>query len=154
MTNQTFTYTVRYVVNNDKIIGVSWPDTTHTYSFESNLATGKDTQIYKFVEWNTEPDGSGTSYASGETVVNLSDTPGDIIFLFAIWALKNLTKIYLNGTWKNAKAYVYMNGTWKLTIPHVYKGDIRLLSSEEYKLNDCDNIFLFAKDEPWRPSTS
>jgi len=38
---------------------------------------------YMFMGWNTEPDGSGTSYADEEAVANLSDTNGAIVTLYA-----------------------------------------------------------------------
>lgn len=39
---------------------------------------------YIFDHWNTKPDGSGTSYQSGETIFNLAEA-GENIDLYAIW---------------------------------------------------------------------
>jgi hypothetical protein len=38
-----------------------------------------------FVEWNSEMDGSGDSYAVSEEVVNLTSTNGDDVVLYAQW---------------------------------------------------------------------
>ena len=40
---------------------------------------------YTFTGWNTEPDGSGTSYADGTTVNNLTSVDGKTITLYAQW---------------------------------------------------------------------
>ena len=40
---------------------------------------------YTFTGWNTEPDGSGTSYADGTTVNNLTPVDGKTITLYAQW---------------------------------------------------------------------
>lgn len=40
---------------------------------------------YTFTGWNTEPDGSGTSYADGTTVNNLTFVDGETITLYAQW---------------------------------------------------------------------
>lgn len=40
---------------------------------------------YTFTGWNTEPDGSGTSYADGTTVNNLTSVDGETITLYAQW---------------------------------------------------------------------
>ena len=41
---------------------------------------------YIFTGWNTESNGSGTSYTDGQSVSNLSSTDGDEIDLYAQWA--------------------------------------------------------------------
>lgn len=47
---------------------------------------------HTFIEWNTMPDGSGTSYEDKETVKNLSANDGNIVTLYAIWQ-KNTTVV-------------------------------------------------------------
>ena len=74
---------------------------------------------YKFIGWNTEKDGSGTSYANAEFVTDIS-TPGSTLTLYAQWYqgdaidLSTLTGDYeaknndiLTGT---------LNGNYKITI--------------------------------------
>ncbi len=38
-----------------------------------------------FWHWNTQPDGKGTSYEDGELVNNLTNVPGDVVTLYAIY---------------------------------------------------------------------
>ena len=40
---------------------------------------------YKFTEWNSKADGSGTSYKEGQVVSGLSSTPADVVNLYAQW---------------------------------------------------------------------
>lgn len=79
-------YTIHY--DNNGGIGFM-PDSTHSFDRPKELR--KNTFInfgYTLVpgaEWNTKPDGSGTSYAAGEEVENLSSRDGDTITLYANW---------------------------------------------------------------------
>ena len=57
-----------------------------TYGTAQNLTANTYTREgYKFTGWNTEADGSGTSYEDEEEVLNLSSTDGDEIDLYAQW---------------------------------------------------------------------
>jgi len=40
---------------------------------------------YSFLYWNTQANGSGTTYTDGQIVTNLATTSGAIITLYAIW---------------------------------------------------------------------
>ncbi|MBO5096596.1 MAG: InlB B-repeat-containing protein [Bacilli bacterium] len=40
---------------------------------------------YTFKEWNTKPDGTGTSYSNGQIVKNLASNAGEVVALYAIW---------------------------------------------------------------------
>lgn len=80
------TYTIHY--DNNGGIGFI-PNSTHSFDREKEL---RNNTFIKFgytlvpgAEWNTKPDGSGTSYAAGEEVVNLSSKDGDTITLYANW---------------------------------------------------------------------
>ena len=53
--------------------GIPVPLDTNTF-----IRTG-----YVFKGWNTQADGTGTSYTDGESVADLSDTEGDIVTLYA-----------------------------------------------------------------------
>ncbi len=78
------TYTVLY--NGNENTGGITLQTKHTYDVERNLANnGFNRDGHSFVEWNTEADGTGTGYASGVAVKNLSAVDGEIITLYAIW---------------------------------------------------------------------
>lgn len=64
MENQTFTYNTSQALNENEFV-------KENYSFES---------------WNTREDGTGTSYADGEVVSNLTDIDGGEITLYAQWS--------------------------------------------------------------------
>ena len=97
-------------VSSDMTLYAQWLPTTFYVSFDKNDydATGTmDNQVftintpqaltantftrmyYDFVGWNTESDGSGTSYADKETVTNLIN-----VTLFAKWSLHNYNITY------------------------------------------------------------
>lgn len=44
---------------------------------------------HQFVQWNTKADGSGTNYANGASVLNLTDKEGVIVTLYAQWIVCN-----------------------------------------------------------------
>ena len=57
-----------------------------TYDEEYTLTANTFTRAgYTFTGWNTETDGSGTSYEDGDTVSNLTTTDGDTVTLYAQW---------------------------------------------------------------------
>ena len=48
--------------------------------------------------WNTKPDGSGVSYSDEEEILNLTSTDGDVIKLYAQWAINEyVVKFDSNG---------------------------------------------------------
>ena len=55
-------------------------DVAHALSANTFTKDGQS-----FLKWNTEADGSGTSYADGESVRNISTTDGEVITLYAQW---------------------------------------------------------------------
>ncbi len=76
-------YIIRY--NNNGGSG-SLADQTIKYGVTENLRTNTFTKTgYKFIGWNTQADGQGTSYTDSHSVSNLSSTNGDIITLYAQW---------------------------------------------------------------------
>lgn len=69
---------------------------THAYDEPKNLtANGFQRSGYTFVGWNTKADGTGDSYADGQSVTNLSDTDGGNVTLYAQW--ERIYKITLDG---------------------------------------------------------
>lgn len=82
-----------------------WAPNKYTVIFDGNGATGGNTPSMiveydqtwsvpdngftkggaKFLEWNTEPDGTGISYAPGTNLKHLTDKDGEVITLYAIW---------------------------------------------------------------------
>lgn len=78
-------YTVQYKPNGATSGAVA--DTTHSYNDDSTLATNSfERPGYVFGGWNTELDGSGKTYYSGQKVSNLTDKNGDTVKLYAVWA--------------------------------------------------------------------
>ena len=59
--------------------GVSENLTANAFSIEDT-----ETHGYRFLKWNTEPDGSGTNYTDGASVKNLAPA-GEKITLYAQW---------------------------------------------------------------------
>lgn len=55
--------------------------------------TGMSKDGYSFTGWNTSPDGTGTSYAAGETLF-LDD---DALVLYAMWGERSVTKVTLSS---------------------------------------------------------
>ena len=56
------------------------------YDIQQNLRTNTNTREgYTFVGWNTEPDGTGTTYTNGASVTNLTAKDNDIIYLYGKW---------------------------------------------------------------------
>lgn len=95
---------VSYVVAQAKTTSISIKRKTYAVSFKANGGSGAmDSQTfyrgqakalrknaferdnYKFVEWNTKANGSGTSYANREEVINLA-AGGETVTLYAQWS--------------------------------------------------------------------
>ena len=66
------------------VYGTAQNLTTNTYTREGYTSNG----------WNTEPDGSGTSYTDEQEVNNLTNVDGDIINLYAQWKSIKYTITY------------------------------------------------------------
>ena len=49
---------------------------------------------FKFGSWNTDEDGTGTSYSDGQTVKNLTNIDGQNVNLYAIWIEKDAHAIH------------------------------------------------------------
>ena len=82
------TYTVTFDPNN----GTGTMDSqTVTYNTEQTLTLNTFTHDgWYFTGWNTSKDGTGTTYADGEKIVNLT-TAGNTITLYAQWKHVNAT---------------------------------------------------------------
>lgn len=80
------TYTVVFDANGGS---GSMNNQPFTYKTSQVLTSNSFTNgVLVFLEWNTEPDGSGTSYYDGETVNNLTGVNGGIVTLYAQWGIK------------------------------------------------------------------
>lgn len=57
-----------------------------SYDQETNIKTNQfEKDGCTFIGWNTKSDGTGTTYAAGSRVINLTDEPGGKIELYARW---------------------------------------------------------------------
>ncbi len=79
------TYSVRFNKNNDAATG-TMANQAFTYNTAQALtANGFTREGYTYAGWNTAADGSGTSYADGQSVSNLTATNGGTVDLYAQW---------------------------------------------------------------------
>lgn len=88
------TYQVRYNANGGS---GSMSSSTHTYGISTALTTNTFTRSgYVFSGWNTEPDGSGTSYTDGALVTTL--VTSGTIDLYAQWGESSYQIVFnMNG---------------------------------------------------------
>jgi uncharacterized repeat protein (TIGR02543 family) len=78
------TYIVDY--NGNGAIGGSTAASLHSFDSAKKLtANGFSNKYYSFKNWNTKPDGTGTSYTDEQTVMNLTSKDGATITLYAQW---------------------------------------------------------------------
>jgi len=101
-----------------------------TYSMNnSNLTLASDLftkDFYSFYEWNTEPDGSGTSYsAGGNYAIPEEASIGDSVNLYAIWQINPYTLRYRPN---NGSGSMESVGN-----PNLYEGDLTTLSAPGFK---------------------
>ena len=87
------TYTVKYNGNGEN--SGTTPSSSHTYDTAKNLtANGYVKNGYQFVGWNTQANGSGTSYSDKQSIKNLTATNGGTVTLYAQWKPYTLTIRY------------------------------------------------------------
>ena len=99
---QANTYTVTYDSNKPSTasgtISGSTANSTHEYDTAKALtANGYSLTGWTFAGWNTEADGSGTSYSNGASVENLTSTNGGTVTLYAKWTANTITLKWENG---------------------------------------------------------
>ena len=91
-TRKVNTYTIKYDGNGATDGATS--SSIHTYDLEQPLtANGYTRTGYEFKEWNTNPDGTGTSYANEAKIKNLTTENGITITLYAQWIDNTLPTI-------------------------------------------------------------
>ncbi|MEE3467229.1 MAG: InlB B-repeat-containing protein [Eubacterium sp.] len=79
------TYTIAFDKNGDDVTGnVTSRTVTYDKKFTFPLNYFKR-KGYKFVGWNSEPDGSGMAFENKATTINLTDKRGDKITFYAQW---------------------------------------------------------------------
>lgn len=154
---EPITYTVHYEPNTPEGLTVSGtqPDQTHTYDVEKALATnaeyneknGYSIPGVKFLWWNTKPDGTGTTYTSGQVVKNLTAKQGDVITLYAQWMVTYTIEHYkenLDGSYTLADTDEYKLiplTTWTAPL-HDYPGWSQP-ASEPFTVGTTDTTLKF-----------
>jgi len=102
-------------------------NTSYTASANFFIVSG-----YKFKHWNTNAEGTGTSYAAGTTIKNLTTEDGSTVNLYAIWEpdTSNITfNINLPSGVTSTTSGFSANTTKALTI-----GSTQNINVGEYKL--------------------
>ncbi len=99
------------------------------YNIESILKESTfEKEGYRFIGWNTNPDGTGDNYSDGASVINLSDNNNDIRKLYAQWELASYKIEYINGhnNKENRTSYKANTTTFALKTPtwtgHTFQG--------------------------------
>ena len=88
-------YTVRFDGNNGSIVSGGMEDQDMVYDQPQHLFANRFECIGgTFKEWNTEKDGSGTGFADGQEVSNLTTEDGGVIMLYAQWNMDEYTITY------------------------------------------------------------
>lgn len=85
-------YTIIFNAN-----GGEGPDKTQTFAYDTAQKLDKNTFTkagYHFVGWSTNRNDATPMYTDGESVINLSDTSGDSLTFYAIWAANDYTVQY------------------------------------------------------------
>ncbi len=78
-------YTVYYNPNGSGVEGDT-ANSSHTYDVAKELTPNGYTRPgYRFVNWNTDPDGTGTKYLDKQSVINLTTESADRVHLYAQW---------------------------------------------------------------------
>ena len=107
------TYTVKY--NGNSNTSGSTASSTHTYDVSKSLTANGFTKTgYKFVNWNTKADGSGTAYTNQQSVKNLTTTNGATINLYAQWTPITYT-ISFNGNGSTSGSTASMSMTYDVS---------------------------------------
>lgn len=90
---KAITYTVVFDPNGDDVKGVV-SSRSVKYDERKAIPTNHYKRPgYKFVGWNTEPNGGGTAFESKGHLLNLTDKRGDKVILYAQWESEDGTMI-------------------------------------------------------------
>lgn len=166
----TDAYTIIYDANG----GTIQPDykkTSSVYLISDSLATtysrnGEEKEIfenlyekpgYKFKEWNTKPDGTGTSYAVNQTI-QLSNVEDDVLRLYAIWdevftykineyehdeILKQIDNIDINTELDTFKSNIMLNDGYSVEVDYKTIGNKKVLyTGGKTKIYENNNLII------------
>lgn len=151
-----YSYTVKFDANGGD---GTMEDQSFTYDAERRLTPNAFTsESGSFTGWNTEADGSGTSYTDGQTVKNLTAENGGAVTLYAQWETSHTVTFRYNYDSKTEEKTVPHKGT--VTVPTVadragygfdgWFADEALTQAFDFAAEITANIDVYAK---WTPNT-
>lgn len=117
------------------------PEYEFSYNYEDKLPTNRFRRTgYAFKEWNTKPDGTGTSYKNRQTILNLAE-PEEKITLYAIWQINSINTLdgyellndYILNIEQKTTLKDYLS---KITLKTNYSMKVYNLSGDELKDED------------------
>lgn len=91
-------YNVVYLPNSDDATGTMVDDHYACYVTWNLRANQFVRSGYTFAGWNTEPDGTGSSYSDGQQVSNLTYDNGGTVTLYAQWSPISYTIAFSGGS--------------------------------------------------------
>ena len=152
----------KLILNSNDYIN-STKEQSLTYDIETQILKNPfSREGYKFKEWNTKADGSGTSYSDEQNIMNLTSTENAVVELYAQWQENDL-EISFNangGTGKMDKFYLKRNGNKTLPLNTFIREGYKFKEwntkadgsgtsySDEQKINISSNKILYAQ---WQP---
>ena len=123
------------------------------YDLEVSLNSNGYTRVnYKFVEWNTKPDGSGITYLDEQIIKNLSNKSDDVITLYAIWE-KDYDYLIDEYLVDEDNKFIYLSGP--NTSLESYRTNITLKDGYtlEVDLNGKSSVFTGSKTKIYNGDT-
>jgi uncharacterized repeat protein (TIGR02543 family) len=91
----TVTYNTNKPINSSSNVSGTTGDSSHTYDLASNLTVNGFTLTgWTFNGWNTQANGSGTAYAGGASVTNLTSEDESTVILYAEWTANSYSVTY------------------------------------------------------------
>ena len=152
----------KLILNSNDYIN-STKEQSLTYDIETQILKNPfSREGYKFKEWNTKADGSGTSYSDEQNIMNLTSTENAVVELYAQWQENDL-EISFNangGTGKMDKFYLKRNENKTLPLNTFIREGYKFKEwntkadgsgtsySDEQKINISSNKILYAQ---WQP---
>ena len=110
------TYTVNYYGNSNT--GGSTASSSHTYDLSANLTTNGFTRTgYSFSGWSLNPAAASPEYTNSQSVVNLTDTDGTIVSLYAVWSINQYTVSFNANGGTGAIEPVIQNYRTQVSLP-------------------------------------
>lgn len=143
--------TYKVVFNNNGGTG-TMEDQVLVYDKEFNLNANTFTkEDYKFVQWNTKNDGTGTSYSDKASVKNLTTEKDGEVVLYAIW---REVDGYVINEYSSDEESGYVSLIPGNTSLDAYKENIILKDgySVEVDLGERDKIFTGSKTKIYKDS--